>query len=523
MSEIYRDDALVITQEQGNYYIETFKKGISPDSVYKLVKQFPGFEITRFNAMHKALLNAPYGPELFGIKKDQITVQVSQDMLEAYITLNVPAQKLDRVYRDQLFAEVMDALKDADITYGILPDTLKGDLPLNRPLLIARGMAPVHGKDAEVKYYKIDDPQPTIVDHGKVNYYDLNLIHKVRTGDWLGERTDPVPGTPGKNVYGVEIEPECGELVPLHYDRNSVELVREDGKDVLYALKTGAVYNIDNNIAVYDVLEIDGDVDFNSGNIDFSGYVFIKGSVEENFSVRSGKDIEILGEYGIGGVDTIESVDGNIYIRGGVAGKNRAKIKCKKNLYVKYLSDVEVICEGSVYVGFYIRNSKIRAKQVIVDSSRGQIVGGLIDTDIRVECADIGNRMETRTWVTVRGFNRDELQGRVEEIVGIVREKKEQLIKLKRMMKGTDRKKNDASIMQKTRFALLQVQAEIKSLEAERLSVQNFMKTPGEGAVIVKRRIYPKVRIEIQGEALEIGEEALASVFIVRDGRVQPI
>jgi uncharacterized protein (DUF342 family) len=91
------------------------------------------------------------------------------------------------------------------------------------------------------------------------------------------------------------------------------------------------------------------------------------------------------------------------------------------------------------------------------------------------------------------------------------------------MMKGTDRKKNDASIMQKTRFALLQVQAEIKSLEAERLSVQNFMKTPGEGAVIVKRRIYPKVRIEIQGEALEIGEEALASVFIVRDGRVQPI
>ena len=205
----------------------------------------------------------------------------------------------------------------------------------------------------------------------------------------MGERTDPVPGTPGKNVYGVEIEPECGELVPLHYDRNSVELVREDGKDVLYALKTGAVYNIDNNIAVYDVLEIDGDVDFNSGNIDFSGYVFIKGSVEENFSVRSGKDIEILGEYGIGGVDTIESVDGNIYIRGGVAGKNRAKIKCKKNLYVKYLSDVEVICEGSVYVGFYIRNSKIRAKQVIVDSSRGQIVGGLTDTDIRVECADI--------------------------------------------------------------------------------------------------------------------------------------
>ena len=77
------------------------------------------------------------------------------------------------------------------------------------------------------------------MDHGKVNYYDLNLIHKVRTGDWLGERTVRYPDA-GKNVYGVEIEPEVGTGT-FTLDRNSVELVREDGKDVLYALKTGAV------------------------------------------------------------------------------------------------------------------------------------------------------------------------------------------------------------------------------------------------------------------------------------------
>ena len=33
LSEIYRDGALVIAEEHGNYYIENFKKGISPDSV----------------------------------------------------------------------------------------------------------------------------------------------------------------------------------------------------------------------------------------------------------------------------------------------------------------------------------------------------------------------------------------------------------------------------------------------------------------------------------------------------------
>lgn len=275
--------------------------------------------------------------------------------------------------------------------------------------------------------------------------------------------------------------------------------------------------------AVYDVLELKGNVDFNTGNIDFNGYVSIKGSVEENFSVRAGKDIEISGEYGIGGVNTIESLDGNIYIRGGIAGKNRARIICKKNLYVKFLSDVEVICEGSVFVGFYIRNSAIRAKQVVVDSPRGQIVGGIIDTDIKVECADIGNWMETRTQIIVRGFNRNSLQNRMEAIKILVKAKKEQLEKLKLLLKKPDKKGTESSILQKTRYALHQVQEEIKNLETERLSLMGYVKTPGEGAVIVKRRIYPKVRLVIQNQVLEVGEETMASTFIVRDGMVQSI
>jgi len=523
LGEIYRDDTILITHENDGFYIQTFKKGRSPDNFAELLKQIPSLEIKSFQAVRKALLEAPYGPELFGVEKEKINVKISDDYLEAYITLNMTSEKLEQGSRRQLISMVFDALTKAGVTYGINMDPLKGDLKPNEPILIAQGLKPIQGRDSSVKMYEVKDPKPTLVDHGKVNYYDLNLIQKVQAGDWLGERIDPEPGIPGKSVMGAPMLPTEGILLPLQYDHVSVEMVREDGKDVLYALKTGAVYFREDSIAVYDVLELKGNVDFNTGNIDFNGYVSIKGSVEENFSVRAGKDIEISGEYGIGGVNTIESLDGNIYIRGGIAGKNRAHILCKKNLYVKFLSDVEVVCEGSVFVGFYVRNSSIRAQQLVVDSPKGQLVGGLTDTDIKVECADIGNWMETRTQIVVRGFNRSSLHSRIEEIMFLVREKKEQLAKIKLILKKPEKKGMESSLLQKTRYALHQIQEEIRALEAERLSLTGFLKTPGEGAVIVKRRIFPKVRLAIQNQVLEVSEESMGSVYIVRDDTIQTI
>jgi uncharacterized protein (DUF342 family) len=133
--------------------------------------------------------------------------------------------------------------------------------------------------------------------------------------------------------------------------------------------------------------------------------------------------------------------------------------------------------------------------------------------------------METRTNIVVRGFNRTALQNRMNELADLVRSKKEQLERLKTLMKPKKGKSSaaDNSALQKTRHALRQIQDEIKSLEGERLSLQGFMKTPGEGAVIVKKRIFPKVRLVIQGEAVEISEETMAPVYILKDGSVQSI
>ena len=282
------------------------------------------------------------------------------------------------------------------------------------------------------------------------------------------------------------IKPDEGILYPLIFDQHSVTQVRLEGKDVLYPLKNGAVHYVGDTIAVYDVLEIKGDVNFNTGNIDFDGYVNIKGTVEDNFIVKATKDVEISGVYGIGGVNLIESTEGSIYIRGGVAGKNKAKIKCKGNLYAKFIADAEVICEGSVYVGFYIRNSRIRATQVIVESGRGQIVGGLIDADVRVESADIGNRMENRTIINIRGFNRELMKFEMDGLLSVIQAKKKQLSEMKEMLKSFNKDAQKSKSKAKNSTGNISFAGRNKTAGITMLKHFKLPENPGEGAVIVK-------------------------------------
>ncbi|AGC67525.1 hypothetical protein Cst_c05030 [Thermoclostridium stercorarium subsp. stercorarium DSM 8532] len=452
-----------------------------------------------------------------------ISVNICNNALEAYITLHYLPEDYKN-NRGKLTEAIQSALKKANVNYGIMYEVLNGELPLNTPILIAKGKPPVHGTDSEIRMFQIPEPKPLLIDNDRVNHYELNLIHHVKAGDWLGERIDPKPGIPGIDVHGNEIKPDEGILYPLLYDQNSVLQVRTEGKDVLYALKDGAVHYVGDTIAVYDVLEVNGDVDFNTGNIDFNGYVNIKGTVEDNFVVKSTKDIEIESEYGIGGVKLIESTEGSIYIRGGVAGKGKAKIICKGNLYAKFISDAEVICEGSVFAGFYIRNSSIRAKQVIVESGRGQIVGGNIDADIKVECADIGNRMEKRTLINIRGFDRESLTDEMNDLSDTIHSRKKQLNALKEKLRSlnmnAEKSRNEIKKIQQEIFGM---QEEIKKLEKQYTDISGYLKTPGNGALVVKNYVYPKVRVTIQNQVLEIMKTEYRPTYVLKEGLIQAI
>ncbi len=368
---IYSSEFLKIIRRADGFYIESYKAGMSIDHFNNIISQHPDIKITSFMAIKNAILFAPKPLEKFGDIKERINIGVSSDGLKAYVKLSVSPKEFCGDAKLNLIKEIMGKLKAEGIVFGIKSDVLVNELINDKQILVAEGIAPENGEDSVIKMYEMKEVKPEVKEDGKVDHYQLSLINRVSTGEWLGERKEPTTGVPGRSVKGTIIPATSGKKYPILYDRNTVREEYKDGVTTLYALRNGAVHFDGDKISVSNHLEILGDVDFKVGNIDFDGYLTVKGTVEDNFSVEARKDIEILSELGLGSVREIVSREGSISINGGIAGRNKSVIKAKKDIYTKFISDATIICEGSVHIGFYCINSNITAKEVIIDSPKG--------------------------------------------------------------------------------------------------------------------------------------------------------
>ena len=504
-SVVYKDEHIEILCDSGLCYIRSIKPGLSLDMFRQIHgSRLPNVRITNPQAVIQAIEHAPAGPELFGEEQARVNIRISEDSMKACLTLRIEEGNMAPQLHSSLQNEIRDALHKAGIVFGIKTELLNGPLESKTEYTIAEGLPVKNGEDSKIKLYEVAPPKPEIIESGSVNYYELNLINQVKQGDWLGERRDATLGLPGRDVLGREIPPVPGEQIPLAYDHISVREEYTDGMTTLYSKKDGAVYYKGDTIGVYDFLEIKGDIDFSTGNIDFNGFLSVKGTVKDNFAALADKDVEILSEYGVGAADKIISREGNIYIKGGISGKGKTLIRCKKNLYVKYLSDIDVECEGSVLVGFYCMNSNIRAKQVIVESPKGRIIGGQIYADICVSAAEIGSRSEARTLIRVKGFDRAGIQSELQKISALLKEKKDAMTRMRNELQSFSSPHGDLKKgRDDLRGRMADLMHTIKELEYQYKNLSDFLKTPGEGAVMAKKRLYPRVKIDIKG----IGEE----------------
>ncbi|WP_265445957.1 DUF342 domain-containing protein [Acetivibrio straminisolvens] len=524
---VYLSDYISIIKKPDGFYIESYKKGMSVDEFNKVIGQHPEIKITSFMAIKNAILFAPKPPVKFGEAKERISIELSSDELKAYIRLCVEEWEFSGDAKVKLLEEVEKTLEKAGVVFGIKHDVLLDELCNNRQILIAEGIPPEHGEDSVIKMYEIKKATPEIKEDGKVDHYELNLINKVKVGDWLGERIDPTPGTMGKSVKGEPIPAIPGKNHPLHYDKKSVREEHKDGVTYLYALKSGAVHYEGDKISVSNHLEIDGDVDFKTGNIDFDGFVSIKGTVADGFSVVSTQDIEILGVYGIGSIKEVVSRKGSVYIKGGIAGKNKAVIKAKKDIYSKYISDATVTCEGSLHVGLYCINSNITAREIIIDSPKGQISGGNIQCEAKVLSPILGSPSEKRTLISVKGFNRNTLKERLEEVIKSIEALKNELVKVKveaeayfnseEQMKSGSLKAEDI----KQRF--YKIKEQLKELEEEKKTIADVLRTKGEGEISILKKAYPGVVIEIKNVIKEIDRPIINTTFYIQDGYIKDV
>jgi len=525
-SIIYSDEFLRIFISSDGVYIESYKKGLPMDKLSSILAQHPQIGVTSLSNLRNAVLLAPKEPQKFAELKERIKVEISGNELTATIEFNLIKETLDMANRGNLINDIMSALNTKGVVFGIKKELFTGELLSGKEYVIAEGTPPINGTDATVNMYPLQEAKPEVREDGSVDFYELKLINRVRAGDWLGERIEPTEGFLGQSVKGNVIKPEKGRQIPLDYDRNSVQEIYDNKKTTLYSRINGAVSYTNGRISVSNHMEIQGDVGLSTGNIKFDGYLTVKGTVWDGFSVEVTRDIEINGDLGLGSIKSIISSCGSIYIKGGISPKSRAEIKADKNVFIKFADNVNIICGSVTHIGYYALNSNITSKEVIFDSSNGQIIGGNIKAEVKVAAPIIGSDYEKKTTVEVTGFNRPEMLQNLDSIFRKISELKSEQQKLKFVVSSFDSKQatpNQRREYNASNDRLYSIRDEIISLEGERKSIAGYLKTHGEGEIIASKKIHPNCTLILGKNSFDVNTLLHAATFFLQDGAVKQI
>jgi len=319
-----------------------------------------------------------------------LRIDVSRDRMSAMIHVEFKAgMRLPTV------DHVEEELRRCHVVFGIDREAIEIGLKRGRDFIGARGQDPIPGTDAKIekKYASVQKGVPAKNQYDQVDYKNLNLFIMASPGDILAVRTPHTAGVPGTNVFGDSINAKSGRPKPMPVGKNT-ELQDEN---TLIASISGQIIDKGNTISIDPRLEINSDVGVKTGNINFDGGVFIKGSVQTGFSVRATGDIEIKGMVAGG---TVEGF--NVMIHGGILGMNRGKVSAYNDLTAHFAENAEIEAGGDINITDVVLHSEVRAgKRLTVEGKRGLITGGYVAAGEEIRAKVVGNQMHVATKLVV--------------------------------------------------------------------------------------------------------------------------
>lgn len=516
--KIFHNEYFSLFSNSGKLYISVHRAGYQMQEFHSLLLDMPIIQLNNFTGLKDALNEASGTKVCIGGIKPRVEVLISADEMEASIVLNITAKEFAEK-KILISSEIVEALSKAGVVSG-LDKLFNKPITVQKKIRVAKGTEPVNGKDAVIKYYDIPDKKPLVEDDGTVNHYELNLIDNVKKGDWLGEKIHPTEGKSGMTVTGKVIPSIRGIDFTLKYDKKTIEEHEEESKTILRAKIDGAVKFEGDRIRVDNHLIIPGDVGYETGNISFEGYVTIKGTVKDGFSVTASNDISIQSNMGLGVVNRIASKEGSIYIKGGIFGKNVSEIIAKKSVFIKYSNACNIIAGEDIHIGFYALDSNLEAKKVILDPKHGKIIGGSIKAVIQVIAGVIGNKSEKKTYISVSGFDREAIKNEIGQLLKKYKAALTEVEKAKKQIENFELSIPGAEYVNNREYKEYikkyeEILEEIKGLDEYRKRLQHILETKGEGEIEILKAAYPETYIQIKNMHKKIDSIVNGSFYIV--------
>lgn len=315
-------------------------------------------------------------------------VKISDDKMTATLMLHPPIPDGVSARSEPL----PELLKEAGILFGIDQSALQeaqeiiqnGYIDFHN-IVIAHGIPSQPGEDAYLQFaFEIGPIAGQILEDGSIDFRERRIMIGVSKDELLATKIPAVPGTPGMDVLGQEIEPDGGTQLKINI-KEDVRFSEESGE--ITATKDGILTVVnDCEIKVCSKQEIFGDIDYNTGHIDSKSCVIVHGAVQPGFKVITGGDLEIKKEVMSG---TIQS-EANAVIKGGITGK-KTTIKALGDVDFRFIEQGSIESGGNIIIRKQAYYSDISAKGDIRCQPATTIIGGNTVAGGHLTVVDVGS------------------------------------------------------------------------------------------------------------------------------------
>ena len=235
----------------------------------------------------------------------------------------------------------------------------------------------------------------------------LGKIELVKNEQLLATYHPALPAVTGIDVLGNIIEANDGkELPPLQCKR----CAPDEAGCKYYASAEGNVTVQEGRLTVSPVYVIKGNLDANTGDVDFHGDVLVQGNVFAGVTVKTTGSITINGH-----VETARLFAGkDVILSNGMQGAGNGVIHAGGNVMARFLEQTQVVAGNEINVGALLNCEVEAGRNVVISGSRGTIIGGTVKAVEQITSASIGNRASVATQLVIGlDFN---FKHRMEEI-----------------------------------------------------------------------------------------------------------
>ncbi len=422
------------------------------------------------------------------------------------------------------YEDLLEVLEAESIVYGVDTDRLQqlADAPSYfETVLIARGLPEIPGQDGWVKenYSRELDNTFAVDEFGNVDYRSRVNMQVVHAGDVICEAFPPTEGTPGKKVTGTEIPAADGK--PAKLPRGTNTNLNEEQNQLL-ASRDGNLQYMRECFCVQPLYQVNGDVDYSVGNIDFVGDVYISGDVKSGFVVKAKGNIVIDGLV----EGAVLEATGNISIRKGVLGDDRAVIRSQQSVSAQYLENCIVYAGDKVETSSIITSCVYSDNAIIARSGRGTIIGGKLVATKLISATVIGCRAERMTELTIGEVPM--LKQEKEDLLAELNEVEKEEMALERNIAYLDiddveedenRARNRAQLLAKFRLQKSVLSVKKGQLQ-KKLEELEQKETDASKCKVISDTVYPRTKVYFGNECCTIEQQTFRCNIHMQEGEL---